>query len=160
VYEQSMPGLSFDRTKKNVEHLIDYVRNRRKRRPQITVTMVHTSIVAPEIRKALTYWKERGVKARVLTYENRSGETDEAIAAGNLIPYDSCKRPFNTAVITFDGKVVLCCVDYKRKMIMGDLHEESLYEIWNGERFREVRRLFLDRRKDRIPACRDCRIAD
>jgi len=160
VYEQSMPGLSFDRTKKNVEHLIDYVRNRRKRRPQITVTMVRTTLVEPEIKKALAYWEEKGVKARVLTYENRSGETDEEIAAGNLIPYDACKRPFNTVVITFDGKVVLCCVDYKRKMVMGDLHEESLYDIWNGGKFREVRRLFLDRRKDRIPACRDCRIAD
>ncbi len=160
VYEQSMPGLSFDRTKKNVENLIDYVRNRRKRRPQITVTMVRTTLVEPEIKKALTYWEAKGVKARVLPYENRSGETDEEIAAGNLIPYDACKRPFNTVVITFDGKVVLCCVDYKRKMVMGDLHDQSLYEIWNGKKFREVRRLFLEKRKASIPACRNCRISD
>ncbi len=160
VYETSMPGLNFERTKENVEHLIRYVQKQGKKEPEITVTMVHTQIVAPEVKKALDYWKGLGVKARVLDYENRSGETNDTIATDQMLPYDACKRPFNTAVITFDGKVVLCCVDYKRKMIMGDLHEESLHEIWEGAKFREVRRLFLSKRRDEIPACRDCRIAE
>jgi radical SAM protein with 4Fe4S-binding SPASM domain len=160
AYERSMPGLSYETTKKNVEHLIGYIRRQGKKEPEITVTMVHTKIVAPEIQKALSFWKKKGVKARVLHYENRSGETDDGIATEKMLPYDTCKRPFNTAVITFDGKVVLCCVDYKRKMIMGDLHEQSLYKIWNGERFREVRKLFLLKKRGEVPACRNCRIAD
>ncbi|NOY52482.1 MAG: radical SAM protein [Deltaproteobacteria bacterium] len=160
VYEASMPGLNFEKTRGNVEHLIRYVRKRGKKVPEITVTMVRTKIVAPEVEEALSYWKGLGVKARLLDYENRSGETDDTIATEELLPYDACKRPFNTAVVTFDGKVVLCCVDYKRKMIMGDLHEESLHSIWQGERFREVRKLFLSKRRNEIPACRNCRIAE
>jgi len=160
VYEASMPGLTFEKTRANVEYLIRYVRQQEKREPEITVTMVHTKVVEPELREAVEYWKGLGVKARVLGYENRSGETDDKIAADQMLPYDACKRPFNTAVITFDGKVVLCCVDYKRKMVMGDLHEESLHAIWKGPRFREVRRLFLAKRRNDIPACRDCRIAE
>jgi len=160
VYETSMPGLNFERTKENVEQLIRYVRKHGRKEPEITVTMVHTRIVAPELKEARDYWKRLGVKVRVLDYENRSGETDDTIAVEEMLPYDACKRPFNTAVITFDGKVVLCCVDYKRKMVMGDLHEESLYDIWNGMKFREVRRLFLSKRRNQIPACRNCRIAE
>lgn len=160
VYEASMPGLNYERTKENVEQLIRYVEQQGKKGPEITVTMVRTRIVAPEVKEALDHWKGLGVKARVLDYENRSGEIDDTIATKEMLPYDACKRPFNTAVITFDGKVVLCCVDYKRKMVMGDLHEESLYNIWNGMKFREVRRLFISKRRNEIPACRNCRIAE
>ncbi len=160
VYERSMPGLSYDRTRKNVEYLIHYVQNKKERLPAITITMVRTKIVAPEIRKALAYWKKMGVKSRVLDYENRSGEVNDQISANTTLPYNTCKRPFNTVVIAFDGKVVLCCVDYKRKMIMGDLHEESLHKIWNGVKFQDVRRLFLSGRREDIPACKACRIAD
>ncbi len=47
-----------------------------------------------------------------------------------------CPRPFATMYVLPDGKVTPCySMDYPA--IMGDLNKESIYDIWNGKKFRE-----------------------
>jgi len=55
---------------------------------------------------------------------------------------------------------VLCCVDLTRRMVVGDLNKEDLYQIWNSERFHEIRMKFLSGRAGEISLCRDCHIAE
>ncbi len=44
------------------------------------------------------------------------------------------------AHVLFNGKVVMCCMDYQRKLVLGDLSGESLEEIWTGDTRRQVLR--------------------
>lgn len=159
-YERSMPGLSFQQTLENVKYLLKLVKERRLREPKITVTMVNTQITADEAEAAEQFWKARGAEFRLLPYEDRAGTVNSSGLAGNLRPYRSCRRPFNTAVILFDGKVVLCCVDLMRRMVLGDLNREDLYQIWNSGTFQEIRKKLLSGRAEEIPLCRDCHIAE
>ncbi len=78
------------------------------------------------------------------------------------VPYSDCRRPFNTLVIAFDGKVPLCCVDFERHVIVGDLTKQTIGEIWNSDRLTDIRRSFLDsnRRSSLPPTCQDCRLAE
>ncbi|OQX85259.1 MAG: hypothetical protein B6D55_07670, partial [Candidatus Omnitrophica bacterium 4484_70.2] len=58
--------------------------------------------------------------------------------------------------ITEDGKVILCCMDWKREVVLGDLNKESIYKVWNGRR-RDVWRMIYG--KERMPEdflCRRC----
>jgi hypothetical protein len=55
-----------------------------------------------------------------------------------------CPRPFTMLCITSLGKVVLCCLDWRHEWIMGDAAEDSLEDIWVGERFHAIRRKLLD----------------
>ena len=41
--------------------------------------------------------------------------------------------------ILSDGRVTLCCMDYRHGEILGDAREASLEEIWNGEAFEQAR---------------------
>lgn len=159
-YEQSMPGLSFRQTLENVEYLLKFAKENRLREPKITLTMVNTQIIAGEAEKASRFWRARGAEFRLLPYEDRAGTVDSSGLARNLRPYRTCRRPFNTAVILFDGKVVLCCVDLTRRMVVGDLNKEDLYQIWNSRRFQEIRMKFLSGRAGEISLCRDCHIAE
>jgi hypothetical protein len=45
-------------------------------------------------------------------------------------------------------------------MVLGDLNKEDLYQIWNSERFQEIRMKFLSGRAGEISLCRDCHIAE
>lgn len=47
-----------------------------------------------------------------------------------------CPAPWESAVILGNGDVAACCVP---GTIMGNLHEQSMEEIWAGERYRALR---------------------
>ncbi len=75
-------------------------------------------------------------------------------------PWARCQRPWNSTYVTASGKVLPCCIapfahqqDFP-SMILGDLKEASLEEIWHGEKYRHFReRLESD---DPHPCCRTC----
>lgn len=54
-----------------------------------------------------------------------------------------CPRPFTMLCITSRGQAVLCCLDWRHEWVMGDASEETLEDIWAGERFQAVRRKLL-----------------
>jgi len=42
-------------------------------------------------------------------------------------------------VINWDGKVIPCCNDYQSRTIIGDLQNETIDDIWNGEKLNDLR---------------------
>jgi len=67
-----------------------------------------------------------------------------------------CPYPFYSLVIKASGDVVACCVDWNKKTCVGNIHEQSLKEIWFGERLRKFRRMHLERRRHENSSCRNC----
>lgn len=67
----------------------------------------------------------------------------------------SCDYPFTQFVIRPDGKVSLCCNDALGIMTLGDLNQQTITEIWNGETFQEIRKKLLMGRKN-IKLCSQC----
>jgi MoaA/NifB/PqqE/SkfB family radical SAM enzyme len=64
----------------------------------------------------------------------------------------SCDQsPFESVHILAGGDVVVC--EVLDEVSLGNLHEQSLREIWHGERYREFRRKYL---ADAGPECRGC----
>lgn len=55
----------------------------------------------------------------------------------------SCVLPFMQFIIRPSGEVSLCSHDALGKVTLGDLNKQSITEVWNGERYREVRRKLL-----------------
>jgi MoaA/NifB/PqqE/SkfB family radical SAM enzyme len=49
------------------------------------------------------------------------------------------KRPGRSIYITYEGKVLLCCQDYKERCVAGDLKKEDLDDILRQERYAELR---------------------
>ena len=67
-----------------------------------------------------------------------------------------CSEPFLKLVINFNGEVSVCCADWRMATIVGNVAEEPLIDIWNGERLRAFRLTHLEGRRDELSACRDC----
>jgi len=70
-------------------------------------------------------------------------------------PVPSCHLPWETLSITWDGSVVPCCYDYDRKVVLGNVAEQTLMEIWNGEPMRALRAEFRSNTVEN-PLCRQC----
>ena len=55
----------------------------------------------------------------------------------------SCVLPFSQFLIRPSGEISLCSHDALGKVTLGDLRKQSITEVWNGERYKEVRRKLL-----------------
>jgi radical SAM protein with 4Fe4S-binding SPASM domain len=67
-----------------------------------------------------------------------------------------CPNPFYTLTVNFDGTVSVCCVDWSYATVVGDIRDESLSDIWNGERMRAFQMMQLTGRRAENPACAAC----
>lgn len=67
-----------------------------------------------------------------------------------------CPLPFYSLKIHPDGEVTMCCSDWKRRYVIGNLTRESFFDIWNGKKLREF---WLDNargKKEKYDICRKC----
>ena len=67
-----------------------------------------------------------------------------------------CPYPFYTLVVHADLNVSLCCVDWNKKTVVGNLKENTLKEIWQGKKIREFQRMHLTRRAGELEGCKNC----
>ena len=159
-YEQTMRGnMDYDRTMANVNHFIETQRSRGTTRPQLWITMVDTAVI--DARKAVAYWRSRGVASKYTTLENRGGNIKDAENFSRtraMSYYTTCTRLFKQAYIMFNGDLVLCCVDYSREQVLGNIVGSSIHDVWNGPVAKEIRRRYLGHAFDKLPLCGNCRI--
>lgn len=67
-----------------------------------------------------------------------------------------CPAPFYMLKINADGLVNCCDADWRKETVVGNVAEETLKEIWNGERMRAFRLMHLEHRRGNNPACANC----
>lgn len=67
-----------------------------------------------------------------------------------------CAIPFYDLSIDYKGIVSACCNDWEDKTNMGDMNKQSLYEIWNGKKLNDFRRMQLQGKRFEDELCKDC----
>ena len=67
-----------------------------------------------------------------------------------------CPYPFYSLIVNADGEVTVCCADWRRKLVVGDLKIQSLHDIWHGEPLRAFWKDLLLGKKDAYEMCRKC----
>lgn len=63
-------------------------------------------------------------------------------------PKEVCPFPFYSQVVHASGDVSVCCVDWEKKTVVGNIFTQSLKEIWHGSELRSFRRMHIERRRE------------
>lgn len=74
--------------------------------------------------------------------------------SGKLIYH--CPVLWQSLSVGWDGRVLGCCGDLNGVVVLGDVKEQRLSDIWNGNKIVSLRKLHLAHRHKDIPLCRDC----
>jgi glycosyltransferase involved in cell wall biosynthesis len=155
TYEKIM-GISYARVKANIDYLLDV----RPPSLRVFVNMIETKLMAPEIIENIRYWESRGVQAGTSPLVNRAGNVENyeelRYTPQGVQPVRTCELPFYKMYILASGDVVLCCMDWRRQVVLGNAGRQSLRNIWNGESYRRIRRLHIEGRDGEISLCRRC----
>ncbi len=69
-----------------------------------------------------------------------------------------CLALWSLCVIFADGTVPLCNVDYNAKYPLGNVNNNTIKELWNGDRQRLRRIHHIDHNRKAIPPCANCTV--
>lgn len=73
-----------------------------------------------------------------------------------FIPKVVCPLPFYMMSINFNGVVSACNDDWASYHQLGNVNDNSIKEIWNGEKYKAFRLMHLDGRRSENRACANC----
>lgn len=139
-YNKIMNFKSKKHTFNNVFNSIEYIINNKPDH----IDLILTSVVDDNM-------DERDVKELIDKYGSRcflevwrphnwiyGKEYRETILKPNKA---TCGRPFNGPIeVLNNGNVIMCCFDYNANMVLGNLKENSLDEIYNSDLFNKLQK--------------------
>lgn len=82
--------------------------------------------------------------------------SDESQYGGEIKNRKVCSYIFYSMAVNADGTVSACCPDWEEKLIIGDLNKNSLYEIWNSEKLKELQYQHLQGKRFENEVCANC----
>lgn len=144
VYNDIMQGPKLETTIRNIEAFVRIKDELRSKTPHIEVWAVRTAEVDRQLKEVRAFWAERHIRFKARELDNRAHpeitDNNEFVNEGDDWKFATyCTIPFWRAWILWNGDMVLCCVDWERKHIFGNIHEHSIREIWNNEPYRQYR---------------------
>ncbi|MFC2067868.1 radical SAM/SPASM domain-containing protein [Chloroflexota bacterium] len=174
IYQTTNNGLNYEKVFKNVSRLLSNPSMRHK----VTLAFVLTKQNEHDVYKAVQYWTEKGIKTRVTGLTNRAGTLNnfQKISLDNdhngnplfsrvwrrmmsaVRGLTGCELLFKNLCILFNGDVIICCHDWKRATVVGNVRLSSLKDIWNSPETNALRKLIVRKRYKNIQSCRDCSI--
>ena len=70
----------------------------------------------------------------------------------------ACPMPFTTLAVRNDGAVSPCCVDWLGGTNLGNILQENIQDIWNGEAMYQFRKMQLENRRKENASCKNCEL--
>lgn len=67
----------------------------------------------------------------------------------------TCYKPFRELSIEWDGTVNLCCEDWTRRFVLGNVTETTLNDIWYSPEIEAARAMLQNKRRD-FAGCKVC----
>ena len=151
TYESIHRGrLVIEDVKNNIDNILN-----KKDRPHCILEFLLMDENRAELDDWLKYYEGRADRVDVWKLQNWAG----------YLPSDDLEKDFkpcfridslNGLYIRADGRVSVCCVDYNRKLTIGDMRIQSLEEILTGSKIQELQKLNHNGKICEYSICKDC----
>lgn len=161
TYEKIRKNLKFEVTKKNVLGLINTRKKLNKKNPRINLVLVELEENKKEIKQFYQYWKGKVDSINIINMRNWANDiqkegTKESFHFNKKIKRKPCALIWLKMVVDWNGEVVLCCDDWNHSTVVGNLKNQTIEEIWKGEKLRKIREAHLRGEFYKVPLCAGC----
>jgi len=142
-YEETMVGLNYEKTLENINY---YLSLEKPHKPVIRIIALIGALSEEKTKKFINYWEKRGQMVELHRIHNRAGNlnTDKvSYETTNIKRVYGCEqeRHLKWFHILFNGDVILCCQDWERNTILGNIKNNTIESIWNSEKYKNIRKL-------------------
>ncbi len=150
-------GAHLEVIERNINRLIAYREEKGSSLPEITFNMVAYPEVGPrEIEAYVTRWGPYATQILISRFRPVPSKRLLRPEEREKISPHPCPLPFRQMVISWDGRVGLCCEDIFIDQLLGDVKRSSLLAVFNSRRARRLRLRHKKGLRETIPLCRNC----
>jgi radical SAM protein with 4Fe4S-binding SPASM domain len=157
TYAKVRNGLHWEIVLANVKKAVR-MRNALKAATKIIVSAVNQQGVDSE--QIIKFWEPIVDKIQVRKYLTWgiSDPTHSADDSPYLPPEKRVPCPFIFERLNIDtrGQVLVCGFDIAGKTNMGNVHQQTIKEIWHGKDFQHYRAMHLEKKGDQLELCSQC----
>ncbi len=160
TYEKVRKNGDFEIVRQNITNMLA-TKARAGRGPFTVLQLIKMTETEAEVDDFTGYWKDMAPDSvfvkKLWTWDGKAEDInrlmiDEMPDAVNTV----CHALWKQLVIHWNGDVIPCCTDIEGKLHLGNVREQSLREIWNGEPMRALRRAHTEGRRKGLYPCDGC----
>lgn len=165
VFERIRVGAHFEKVINNVRTFLQLKKERGYERPLTQIEIMEfLSYSGTDVRKkrGSFFNKFKGLSFDRTIFRkphNVGGNVALTEAQGYMVHkkhYTPCSFPWYSLAIHWNGNVCPCPRDFMGDLVIGNVRNASLVEIWNGEKMLNIRRNILNRDLENQNCCKDC----
>lgn len=169
TYSEMRSGGSYSKLLDNIK--MTYRMRDDRKTPYIAVTTTTTYESEQEIerfyKEISPYCDEVGIGTTLMEYVdvNRMGLSEERSKVyedfikknkGKMLHMPVCPEIWDKLSINWDGSVSACCNDYDNMMLVGNILENDLKEIFLGAKEKYYREILKNDNYNKLALCKDC----
>ena len=165
TYDKIRVGGNLDVTVQNIHDFLDIRKEMNKKLPKIRLTFVTSKINFHEYDEFVSNWKDKVDSLGIQHLQNPFGEGrfedekrgEDIILKRSPIPEKfHCSEPFKRLTLRSNGDTLPCCSFYAVDLVIGNWKENSLEEIWNNDKMKELREIHKTGDYQKNNVCKNC----
>jgi len=157
VFEKQRAGGVWHLTMANIEKFYHYPN---RTNTELVIQAVRTTLNADE--DIAGEAKKRWPSATISIRDMVSGRLEKDVSAlehkirNPLESRKSCLQAHVRVIFNWRGKAFVCCPDISEKLCMGDIKKDSLYDIFNSDKVKALRKDLKSKRAFESEPCKGC----
>lgn len=144
-----------EETEKNIEQLIAIKKKNKSKGPLIFVRMIIDQETESQTGEFINKWRKKDVILEIRDMHNYGGNIKESLVKKNKKRYP-CYHLWLSPAVHWNGDVSVCCTDYERKLVLGNVKNQTIHQIWAGPKIKHYRQLHLRGKYNEMSLCGDC----
>lgn len=157
VYEQIRKGSNYEKVIENINNFLDIKKELKYDFPLVKMSFAENNLNYNQWEEFKIIWKNKVNEVSSSFFCNPFiGKNNYKYIEDKYRLKDCdlgfCAEPHQRILIRNSGEVVPCCSFFGGEIIIGNIYEDSIYNIWNSNEMKEVR-LF------KLEACKKCKLS-
>lgn len=156
VLETQRKGANYELILKNIDKFYNYPD---RKDTEIVIQAVRTQLNKDEdiYSEAKKRWPDATISIRDMV----GGRVEKNLDSLEVKPRDfdnrqACIQAYARLVFDWQGNAQVCCVDLAGKLNIGNIHDNSIYEIFNSEKAKKIRKSLKDKSIFNSNPCKTC----
>ncbi|MEW6667485.1 MAG: radical SAM protein [Thermodesulfobacteriota bacterium] len=155
-YGKNRRKLDFATVEANLYALLAERNRARTKTPKVKVHCAHLPRVHYDICSYREKWEPVADGVSFTPARDWGGQLKGVSAIKKPDKRFPCFLLWNQFYVLWDGRATFCSVDFDGRHVVGDVREQSLASLWQGEGINAIRKQHLDNRMNRHPLCGQC----
>lgn len=135
---------NFTESYKNILRLLE-IKKERKHKVTIIITMLDLNLKTQKEEYGKLKEAFKGLDVYIyLKSEDTQWYREDYHGTKSVHWTEYCQHPWMSITVKSNGEVAMCMEDFNNEIVLGNAKEQSLYDIWNGEKYRRFRKDHFD----------------